>query len=669
MIAGNKLRFILFALVAGCLILESYGYSNSTEEVNLENCANGLDSELVNSETYLNYSDNKFNDEQSDDECKESDYEYDSNECDNDDDYEEEAIKKSTSYYRLMQNQHQQTQGDTECTSQLGLACTHTKTCGQAPLNPMRASYALNNHYELSSAGQWPFMASLYIHSKFTCDATIVSEYHMVTAKYCLKTRKGGLTVPVEALEVVLGTHLHFHTLQDSERNRISFDTNAKVLRVKRFVLSPEDDRDLAWLYFDEPFRLSNYLQPICYPYEKLGDETSSIGTKGDPLCFLVGYGRSVSKRVDKRPDRIGHMQVKMADCPSEIVKRLEKSICYTRFSSDTHPGEGDSGSPLVCLDNHVNRWRLMGIHYSELNYKNQYFVVTPLDTAFAKLSTELDSVCNRPQPGSTICQSQRWCTKQLAIPDQPYLVRIDKVAHDAISDGGIICSGVLVSYNLVLTDRKCSLALYRKGNFLDIAPLDSFKVSLKIRRSGQGKIQAVDSTPDLQLRVDEIYVLRKFDRNLIMLRLERDLNFDTRDPSSVLSRKRTICWPINREIIKWNKCTLTRFVEPYHSIGYPVNKIPCPIRRMSHIPDDILSCWESVEPLKPVNGIYPDIWISGSPIACFDQKNQRVLVAVIKEGHQNWGMGASIRSDDLKMSYWWREIIRYRSPKATLEF
>lgn len=563
------------------------------------------------------------------------------------------------------------------CVRNLGWPCKFIDTCGHAPLNHLNGGYLITGGHD-AAPGQWPFYAAIFTYGQFTCSGSIVSEHHILTARHCMQ--KWDLSpMDYKDIKVLVGTNVHLKSLHPQYLHRIQDDQYAKIMPILTHIYQPNSDLDSLWLFTEEPIQFNQYVQPICYPFDHLQRQKDWLVPFDEKhLCYNFGGGVDLNKK-DKSPDYLKYMRSKWTPCIENDTIAYERRICFDGINQRDFIGSGDSGSAIACLNQKTNRWQLAGVVYAYNNF-TKYGSATSLDTALAQAISDWPEihVCERDMGGSSVCNVQHRCDTDPKIEadgsiNQPQLVRIDKVPHDSMRDGGSPCPGVLVSYDLVLTDRNCTMVRYKKRNLLDIAPLDSLRVTLNIYYVERGQIivttgKSNDGGIYGKLKVDEIYVLRKFNRNLIMLRLERDLDRDFKG-----NAKHPICWPYDRSKILWENCFMIRLAEPHHCVYYLVRKKVCPEGKSPWRPEFILSCWEFDAAANQTQPKFDnktlDVWTAGSPIACYDHKLRVTLVAIIKESHITWAMGASILSDDIDMSHWWREIIRHGQPKATKVF
>lgn len=401
-----------------------------------------------------------------------------------------------------------------------------------------------------------------------------------------------------------------------------------------------------------------------------------------------------MDSKPEGRPNKyVRFMRVELQDA-CQVQKHEEPlNQCYKDYPGQNRPraGPGDSGAPLVCLNERLKRWFLLGVHQgmSKFGWTIDRIYTSSRDDSFARSTNSINwpvrpsmPYCDPNVVGSTVCKVQTICGRgNLKQKNAASLVQIDQVEHDAVKEVGSPCPGTLISSNLVLTSWNCSAAMY--NSIRDVAPLNSFRVRFGLkfidvdklpvlqnhrrtrRQSQSPRDESIGSSrsgisAENWLKVNEIYIIGDRPRALILLRLERELEYNRGlDP---------ICWPYERDMIDWSQCLLIHLVPSDHTEEYPVAHVECPEN-----PKDThhsIKCFQfKTDALKTNNtsgaSSERNLWIGGSPIYCLDHVNRTTLVAVVTKPFRGIGLVTLVDETDLKVSSWEPENIRGVNPWA----
>ncbi|KAG7504788.1 transmembrane protease serine 9-like [Solea senegalensis] len=181
--------------------------------------------------------------------------------------------------------------------------------CGQAPKNSR-----ILNGASVSTAGEWPWMASLQKNGTHVCGGTLVAVDAVLSDASCFSSS------PIASQwTVILGR------LKQNGSNPFEV-----MVSVTNITMSNQTGSNIAVLQLEAPPTRSDYIQPIC-----LGmGQTFGVGS----ACFATGWsaGRGGEEQV------LQEFQTSVVDCGNTATT---DSICTGDFTLE----QGDSGGPLMC--------------------------------------------------------------------------------------------------------------------------------------------------------------------------------------------------------------------------------------------------------------------------------------------------------------------------------
>ncbi|XP_029998042.1 transmembrane protease serine 9 [Sphaeramia orbicularis] len=185
--------------------------------------------------------------------------------------------------------------------------------CGQAPLNSR-----LQGGSSVSSAGQWPWMASLQRNGSHVCGGTLVAVDSVLSDANCFSS-------PPVASEwtVILG-----------RLRQVGSNPFQVTLNVTNITVSNLTGSNVAVLKLASNPTLSNYIQPICMD----NGRTFAVGS----TCWAAGWssGQGGAEQV------MQEVQTSIVNCGNTSTS---DAICTGMFTLN----EGDYGGPLMCkVDN-----------------------------------------------------------------------------------------------------------------------------------------------------------------------------------------------------------------------------------------------------------------------------------------------------------------------------
>ena len=225
--------------------------------------------------------------------------------------------------------------------------------------------------------GELPFVAAIAFKGSHLCGATLIDNYHLVTAAHCVLLNKdvdpNGNGVSPKELEVQMGTIYRYGTTSSEK------DTHAIIRKVESIKKHPYYEQsytdsetgkiekggytgyDIAVITLVVPMPFTEYIWPIC-----LGSKDVVIGAanqKTNPV-ILSGFGqdtKSGNKHVELQVSKEIRV-ISKEDCEKSIDHLghdfKNGQICTVGVNEEKTAGacKGDSGSALV--------QQLSGRHY-----------------------------------------------------------------------------------------------------------------------------------------------------------------------------------------------------------------------------------------------------------------------------------------------------------------
>ncbi|KAK2848576.1 hypothetical protein Q5P01_008410 [Channa striata] len=179
--------------------------------------------------------------------------------------------------------------------------------CGQALLNSR--SLAGNS----TTAGEWPWMASLQKNGSHVCGGTLVAMDSILSNADCFakSPRASDWTVVLGRLNLNVSN---------------AFEV---TLNVTKITLSNQTGSNIAMLHLATPPTLSNYIQPICLK----NGRPFNVGS----ACWAAGW----SSRGGGVEQVLQEIQTSVVECGNTS----SDSLCTETFTVD----QGLSGGPLMC--------------------------------------------------------------------------------------------------------------------------------------------------------------------------------------------------------------------------------------------------------------------------------------------------------------------------------
>ncbi|XP_016895869.1 transmembrane protease serine 9-like isoform X2 [Cynoglossus semilaevis] len=186
--------------------------------------------------------------------------------------------------------------------------------CGQAPMNTRLVGGA-----SVTSAGMWPWMASLQMNGTHVCGGTLVDEDSVLSDANCFSGSNERSGRGASEWTVILGR------LKQNGSNPFEMKFN-----VTNITMSNETGSNVAVLHLQTRPTLSDYIQPICLGTTQI----FGVGT----TCYVAGwsFGQGGEEQV------LQELQTKVVECGDTSTT---DNICTEDFTLE----KGDAGGPLMC--------------------------------------------------------------------------------------------------------------------------------------------------------------------------------------------------------------------------------------------------------------------------------------------------------------------------------
>ncbi|XP_066909617.1 venom serine protease, partial [Halyomorpha halys] len=224
------------------------------------------------------------------------------------------------------------------------------------------------------------------------CGATILTQYHAITAAHCTQDRVREF---IDYIRLLVGAH-----------DVINVDKGAQFIPVEKFMdhenYSPKDPEgraqvnDVSLVVLKEEIRFNVNVGPACLPTGQLELERQyvKVCVSGWGLTQVGGEGSNVLREVNL-------MIVPYKTCESFFNLNPERSqFCTFGKSKDTC--KGDSGGPLVWVDPGTNKLTLVGlVSYGNLKCGTKPAVNTDVSRYLDWIQT---AISGSGKPGTT-CQ------------------------------------------------------------------------------------------------------------------------------------------------------------------------------------------------------------------------------------------------------------------------
>ncbi|XP_073995407.1 venom serine protease-like isoform X3 [Rhodnius prolixus] len=187
---------------------------------------------------------------------------------------------------------------------------------------------------------EFPWMAGVRKDGMQFCGASIITEYHVLTAAHCTVNKHN------ISLEVLVGTNIRWAEL---EGQRIK----VKQIVEHKYNRTNGHENDIAILVLEEKINFNDNVGPVCLTPEFLSDRNEYL--------TVMGWG-TTKQFKSQHPDYLRKANVRVVDINTcsykfrrKFITKNSSRICT--WSSDKDSCMGDSGGPLVWLDPETNRY------------------------------------------------------------------------------------------------------------------------------------------------------------------------------------------------------------------------------------------------------------------------------------------------------------------------
>ncbi|XP_050711428.1 venom protease-like [Eriocheir sinensis] len=212
---------------------------------------------------------------------------------------------------------------------------------------------------EISAPGEWPWLAAVGTkrRSTFTnqCGGALITRHHVVSAQHCFQNEAfAPNTVRLGEYDLTRTDDVPFGVTQDfAITQRLIKDYNPTSL-----------ENDIVILVLDGEVKLSEYVQPVCLPFNYRNDDFS------DKFLAVAGWGKTDFK-TDSFSDVVQYVLLpvvntsRCADSYSHSQGSIQpviddRNLCAGNGTKDSC--SGDSGGPLHYLSLSDGRYYLTGI-------------------------------------------------------------------------------------------------------------------------------------------------------------------------------------------------------------------------------------------------------------------------------------------------------------------
>ncbi|XP_064645604.1 plasma kallikrein-like [Lineus longissimus] len=204
--------------------------------------------------------------------------------------------------------------------------------------------------------GEWPWVVSIQIHQEgwddfmHWCGGAILDDKHIITAAHCFMS-PADPSKPAQ-WKVIVGEH-----------DRYRVDEGEQIMSVEKIMPhtefnNPPKQHDIAIIKLSSTIQYTKFAQPICLP------EKSDLFV--GQVCTVAGWGSN-------NPYELIYSQI-----PQEVnLPIMKQELCGQYNAPFYYPTSnvcagfkhgtqdacgGDSGGPLMCMDDSIGRWKLAGV-------------------------------------------------------------------------------------------------------------------------------------------------------------------------------------------------------------------------------------------------------------------------------------------------------------------
>ncbi|XP_069943643.1 venom protease isoform X2 [Cherax quadricarinatus] len=252
-------------------------------------------------------------------------------------------------------------------------------TCG----TPNRDGRVVGGHP--TSAGKYPWLASLTYRGKLYCGASLVSDRYIVTAAHCIRR------VAMHAVEIMFGSYNKSDNTEEWRQKR----------KAGSFWPHPNFDHrsynnDLAVIELDEPVTITKHVRPVCLP-------SNTNETYEGKIASVPGWGRQEESgdpsdvvREVKVPIMSNKECKKKKYKPNEITDNM---MCAGYDDGKIDACQGDSGGPIL-YDNGKNIDLIGVVSWGQGCARAKFpGVYTRLTNFLDFITSKIEEGCTCPRP------------------------------------------------------------------------------------------------------------------------------------------------------------------------------------------------------------------------------------------------------------------------------
>ncbi|XP_042312562.1 LOW QUALITY PROTEIN: mannan-binding lectin serine protease 1 [Sceloporus undulatus] len=228
--------------------------------------------------------------------------------------------------------------------------------CGKPKFSRSLLAHIANGRH--TQRGISPWMAMLHRNGRPFCGGSLIGNRWIVTAAHCLHEelelenpvlRSSDMISP-SSFTIILGKH-RTQRKDDTEQH-----FQAQTIFIHPSYNPATFEYDIALVEMAEEATLNNYVMPICFP--------DSILPK-DSMVIVSGWGKQFLQRL---PEALIEIEIPLTDhalC-KEMYAKFQKVITEDMICAGEKQGgkdacSGDSGGPMVTLNNRTGHWQLIG--------------------------------------------------------------------------------------------------------------------------------------------------------------------------------------------------------------------------------------------------------------------------------------------------------------------